>query len=424
MSISENNEILGRSDSSKKVKAPLLAKITIVALLLPISFDVGTLVLSPSRILFLIVVPFMGLKWIRGQYCGFTAIDGLLLFNVFWFSIAIFVNNPSVAVQFVGSTGLTIFGGYLIGRASIRTKDDFIAIYRFMVMVIILCFPLIVVEALTHRNILIEVLDALPIVNVPPVATEEKRLGLYRVQFLFVHPIHFGFFCSLLVSISYFCFFRPKRNGFRNTSFVLCAVACFLSLSSGAVLAMAVQFFFILWRRATATIAHRWRTLFFLSVTLYLVVELVSDRPAIIAIVSRLALNSSTVEIRQRLFEFGSVQIGKTPIFGVGYNDWGLPPWMSGSIDNFWLLQAILYGLPAMVSLMLVILVAISKIGKKDFADSEGLEMVRAGWAIMIVSMSLTLSTVAVWGNMQALIMFFIASGMWMLFKKTKENSI
>ncbi|EBA14560.1 hypothetical protein RSK20926_01157 [Roseobacter sp. SK209-2-6] len=414
---SKTGSFSGRQQAtSTSEKLPFLATLTIFVLMVPLNFDVGPINLSTSRVLFLIFVPLLTINLLRGKYGKINIVDLFVLFHVFWLTLSIFINNPDVAVTFAGSNACAILGGYLVARASIRTSAQFQTLCKFLCFAALCTLPFAVIETLTNKSLLRDLINAIPGLNESSRATSEQRLGgLYRAQLLFAHPIHYGFFCSLIFSLGFVALRDHVSRGARSFYAFSIGLCCFFSLSSGAVLAMAIQALLMMWQSATRRLKNQWNTLLTGSVVFYIVAEIASDRPAIIAILSRLAFNSSTVSIRQRLFEYGTEQIGKTPVFGVGYNDWGLPPWMSGSIDNFWLLQALVYGIPSLIALAGATIIPMLLIGRRDFAKDSSLQHARLGWIFTMISMCLTLATVAVWGEMHSFVMFILGSGVFML---------
>lgn len=410
------------TDASEKV--PFLAVISIIVLLLPLNFNLGPINLTASRTLFLLLVPFLTINLIRGAYGRINIVDILIFFHVFWLSLTVFINNPDVAVTFTGSNAVAILGGYLVARASIRTSGQFQTLCKFLCWAVVFTLPFALIETLTNKSLLRDIVNALPGLNESSRATSEQRLGgLYRAQLLFAHPIHYGFFCSLIFSLGFVALRGYVSRGSRFLYAFIVGLCCFFSLSSGAVLALAIQALLMMWQNATRRLKAQWSTLLIGSLIFYIIAEIGSDRPAIIAILSRVAFNPSTVSIRQRLFEFGTEQIGKTPLFGVGYNDWGLPPWMSGSIDNFWLLQALIYGIPSLIGLAGAAILAMIFVGRRDFTKDPTLQNIRIGWVFTMISMCLTLATVAVWGEMHSFMMFIIGSGVFMLAVETNMGA-
>lgn len=401
---------------------PWMAKIAIIAMIIPASFSIGPLALSPSRLMFLVLVPFLTINLLRGKYGKVLPVDVLVFLNILWLTISIFVNNPAEAVQFTGSTAVVVLGGYLTARASIQTAEHFASLCRFLGYVVLLSLPFALFEALTKQMIIMQLVDRLPGMNVFPRATHEQRIpGLYRAQFTFVHPIHYGFFCALVFAMVLSGLKGAISSGERWILGGAAAFCSFLSLSSAAVLTIAVQFALILWARATVNVKNRWTILITGLTVMYIILDIASNRPALIAVISRLSFNQATVQIRQRLFEFGTEQIGKTPWLGVGYNDWGLPPWMSGSIDNFWLLQALIYGMPALLALAAAFIGGTFLVARRPLQPNSPMRDLRLGWVFMMVGMNLTLATVALFSVMYSMAFFIFASGLWIIAQKQIE---
>ena len=50
--------------------------------------------------------------------------------------------------------------------------------------------------------------------------------------------------------------------------------------------------------------------------------------------------------MRVHIWHYGTPSVLNYPIFGTGFNDWERPSWMGGSIDNFWFVCAVRYGIP------------------------------------------------------------------------------
>ena len=102
-----------------------------------------------------------------------------------------------------------------------------------------------------------------------------------------------------------------------------------------------------------------------------------------------------------------------SPIFGIGLNDWARPSWMhSGSFDNFWLLQAMRYGIPSFVFLALAIAASIWSITRAQ-GLSFGQKQCRTAYMVALTGLLFTLATVHVWGSTSVFFMFYIGAGVW-----------
>ncbi len=102
-----------------------------------------------------------------------------------------------------------------------------------------------------------------------------------------------------------------------------------------------------------------------------------------------------------------------SPIFGHGLNDWERPGWMGGSIDNFWLVNAVRYGIPGFLlsaSSFLAVCIGLGRLKNLPFEVAQ----CRMGLVVTICGLAISLCTVHVWDAPYVLIIFLLGSGMWM----------
>lgn len=406
---------IGQSEHSQSTRLSLWMGIVIVALLLPIDFDIGTVILSPYKIVYLGLVPVLTIALLTGRFGRLVWTDAFVFLFIFWITLSIGVNNPLSAVQFVGSQAVIMLGGYLAGRAFVQTKADYKNFILFLAVIVLLSIPFALHETLTSRPIVLEQFSRIPGTTTHEDVNHDLRAGLWRVQWVFPHPIHYGLFCSLVVSpilIGMTLTTGARKRWLLGIGVVIC---CFLSLSSGPFLAMIFQFGLIGWYFVTRNIERRWTIFMVLVAIVYLIIEIASDRPGIYAVVSRLSFNQQNALVRIILLDYGFDQIWRTPVLGVGYNRWELPSWMTGSLDNFWLMVALIYGVPAFLFFLGGILYSSIKVGLRDFTGDRELEYFRLGWMFSLVGLSLTLATVAVWGQLFSIVFLFLGAGVWMI---------
>ncbi|MEL6208860.1 MAG: hypothetical protein AAFR44_01485, partial [Pseudomonadota bacterium] len=106
--------------------------------------------------------------------------------------------------------------------------------------------------------------------------------------------------------------------------------------------------------------------------------------------------------------------VGNHPWFGVGRGEWERPSWMVASIDMFWLLPAIRYGLPAAIFLHIAFLAMVLTIAFKKITDPR-INAYRTGFLICLMGFYLAGWTVHYWKSIYLLFMFFLGAGSWML---------
>ncbi len=388
-----------------------IAKLSILALLIPVLFNLGPLFMTTARFAYLLLVPYLLANLAMGRLGGFRKVDACVFLFLIWIALSIARNNPAALVTFVGSNAALFLGGYLTARCYIRSASDFVRLYKFLAICILVLTPLAIFESISTQAPIPRLIEKLPGIFSRIDVNYERRFGLDRAQVVFDHPIHWGLFTSLgfaMVLTGFRTFWSAHKRlllGF------FIGVACFTSVSSGPFLAVIAQAMLLLYWRLFRSVPYHWPALIIIGVLSYIVLDILSDRPAYYAIASRLAFNASTANVRMVLLDFGMDQIGKTPVWGIGYNDWGLPPWMTGSLDNYWLLTALVYGIPAFVFLASAFAYPMIKASRQDFSHSQLLQDTRRAWMISMSGLILTLATVAVWGEMSSLVFFLMGSG-------------
>jgi hypothetical protein len=387
-----------------------------LAIMLPIIFEVGPFKMSGSRLLLLVMIIPLSVQLLMGRFGRILLTDILFFLHWVWVVVVLSIKNPELLVSTSGSTGIEFLGSYILGRAFIRTSADFIGLIKFLAVIALCAIPFAIYETLTGNAFILQALNALPGVSSMRDIWIGPRLGLNRVQLVFPHPIHYGLFCTMALSL---CFVGLKGI-YSDTSRVLITLAIgasgLLALSSGAFLSLLMQVILIGWAFVFRRTVWRWWLLVGLFVAIYISLSLLSNRPPIRVILTYMTLSSHTAYWRTIIFEYGMISVWANPIFGVGLNDWIRPRWMySGSVDNFWLLVAMRYGFPGFFLLAGGYLLALWKIGRRDFDSDQMLWRLRRAWMFSFIGLTFTLSTVFVWDTVHSLLFFMFGAGMWML---------
>ncbi len=401
-------------------RLPLVIWLYLLAVIIPIMFQAGPLTLSGLRLLLMVMIIPVLFRLFTGHYGRLIATDFLFILHLIWTMVALAANNPSAVIEQTGSTGVEFLGGYALGRAYIRSRADFAALIRALLLIVITMLPFAMFETLTSRSLWLEMLRTLPgtstLREIPSEARSLFGITLERVQGSFAHPIHFGLFCSIPVSLCVVgmkgVFSTPRRQ----LSGGALALAAILSLSSGALLAIILQFALILWALALAKVPSRWWILFGLAVLFYVAVDLASNRSPIRVFMSYATFSAHNAFWRGIIFEWGMKNVWANPIVGIGFNDWVRPVFMRGSsVDNFWLLMAMRYGIPGFLFLAMGHLWVIVQLVRRDFHADTVLRHFRLAWVFTIIGLSFTLCTVHVWGAIYSFTFFIVGAGVWMM---------
>ena len=438
MAVTENPSDLRQVMSAQRPSAsdlgvglPVVVWLYLLAVVIPIGFWAGPLFMTTLRLLVMVMVIPLMLKILMGQYGKVFAVDYLFIGFVLWTAVARAVNNPDQVIQQVGSTGPEFLGGYAIGRAYIRTPQHFMALCRVLIVIVLCTLPFSVFEAVTGRPIVIEIMRKVPGMQTVGVVTIEGRMGLERVQSMFAHPIHYGLFCSVALSL---CFVALKglMSTFKRFIFSLAiAFSGFLALSSGAITAIAMQIALIVWAAMFKNFKPRWWLLVGIFVLGYIIIDLLSNRSPIKVFMSYATFSAHNAYYRSIIFDwgidniFGNAErlIPASPIFGIGNNDWIRPHYMySGTVDNFWLLVGMRYGVPGFLLMAIGYIMIIAKVMRRNFESDERLTLLRRAWVFTFLGLTFTLCTVHVWTNIYSFIFFMFGTGVWLVTVQPNGN--
>lgn len=392
-----------------KTKVPIAPIIFVVALFVPIQIYVGDLRLSAYRIALLLLIIPAALRYLNSKDIQWRIADLMILLHCAWASISLMVTGSSIATAgiFVVETA----GSWLIARVYVRDVQQFKAVVRAMFWGVTLSLPFAIYETLTRDPIVLTVLDkfvsALP--NVP----HEQRLGLDRVQFVFDHPILYGLFCSLSFTISIYLLGKPEAGKLSWWRGVVVSVATFLSLSSGALVCIAVQLALITYDRIMKWYAQRWKVLIASAILLYIVLEAGSNRTVPEILLPYVALNPGTAWTRIAVNNAAIDFVSENIVFGNGLKPWfPTVPLPTASIDNFWLVIAFRHGLIGFLTLAGATLFSALAIGR---AASIGPQHRAIATAIIvtITGFAVATATVHLWNATYCFFIFFLAFGLW-----------
>lgn len=395
---------------------PIVVVLLFFGMMMPtsVSLNLGGLRLSVFRIVLLVMFIPMLFMLLSGRRGRFMIFDALVFGHATWALLAL-INWGGLA-QGIESGGIYIVefvGAYLVGRLYIRTYDDFEAFARAFVMIVVLMLIFTIPEALTSVHFLHDTIAGM--MGAPRAPFIEQRMGLERTFGPFDHPILYGVFSASAFSLAYFMIAKKRLTNWGGMGQVIgVALATFMSASGGPYVVMIMQGFVALWERVLGKIKGRWRMLFGLFALTYLCIDLLSNRSPFHVFVTHFTFSTQSAYNRILIFEYGTAEVWRNPLLGLGLGDWIRPVWMSDSMDNFWLLIAVRYGLPAwamMVGLMLGMLWAVGQ--RRDLP--EPWRRARHAWAFTLFGITVAAATVHLWNALFVLFIFLIGAGAWML---------
>jgi len=354
------------------------------------------------------------IKLISGRAGKVIFIDFLFIFHTFWaFIVIAYYHGANVSIESGGIHMLEFLGSYLIARTSITNQQTFRAVCWTAFSVVTILVPFALIESISGIHIIKEIGATLTGTDFS--SSIGSRLGLHRAYGSFDHPILFGTFSASVLGLAWYQAIplvglpRPRKIA-KWSSFI----ATFLSLSSGALTALMTQLGLIFWNYRTRVQANRWRKLGILILLLYVITDLISNRSGIQVFLSYLTFSPETAYNRIIIFEYGIQDVWRNPWLGIGFNTWTRPDWMhSTSMDNFWLVQAVTFGIPGFLSLVFPILVLLYK-------NWEGMPprmaILRRGWSISMIGIIVAACTVHLWNALFVYFAFLIGMGVWFQF--------
>ena len=399
----------------KSARLPLPVCLLLIAFATPpeLSLSLGGLRLSPYRIIVLtMIVPclwrlFSG-KLGRVRFC-----DLMIVAHVVWVVIAL-IAFAGVG-QGIESGGIYVaeaLGGYLIGRCFIRNAEEFVATAKLMQQMVCVLMLVAIAESLTGNHFIRDM--SRTVLGGPPLPFIEPRLGLHRAFTSFDHPILYGIFCASTLGMAVYLPSKSRGVITQLRRPAITAAATFFSLSSGAFSALGAQLALVGWDLITRRIANRWWILGGIIAGTWSVITVLSNRGPVKVFLTYFTFSPGTGYNRLRIWEYGSAEVLRHPVLGIGLGEWQRPAWMvSNSMDNFWLATAVRYGLPAFCFLAMAILSIVGiLLTSKD--RSRAFLRCRCAWMISISGMSLAACTVHFWNALFCLFCLLIGSGVWM----------
>ena len=385
----------------------------ILSLLLPTetSFYVGSLRLTPYRLVLIIgFVPCIYLL-VSGAVGRIRVPDYLMALHASWAIITFGLHHGlDVATEAGGIYMIETFGAYCIARILIRDATSFVFFARVLVTTVLFLMPLLVIESVTGQHFIKDLFSKISGQTFS--STLLPRFGFARAYGPFDHPILAGVFCASAIGLAWYAF-QPKGDSrigrFLRTIGVV--IATLSSVSSGAAAALNTQVICIVWDRATRGYRHRWKALGAGIIAAYMLIGALSNRTGLKVLLSYLTFSTATAYSRLLIWEYGSAEVVRHPLFGIGYNEWVRPTWMgSGSMDAFWLVVAVRHGLPAFLLLAGAVLYTVFASRRATGTNS----MLQRGWVVSMAGLIVAACTVHFWNQSLVYFCFLSGAGVWM----------
>lgn len=289
-------------------------------------------------VLFGSIVAFNKMTWIERflfLYCVYAGLGFLYNHG--------FSGVKSAVILFV-----EVFVSYSLGLlmgGKRKSLNKFLLLFSF---VYILLIPFAVLETIDGYRVL-HVLAASVAGNpvMDYLGDSYFRYGIHRAGTVFSHPILYSV-CAVMLLPLIFASYKKVKAGLLSIGVF---VAMVTSVTSAGFLMLAFQFGFYFLNLISIKIKNIFKYTAYVSIFSFLCLNVVSNRGAVLLFIQTLSLNPATAYTRYQQWQFSFDDILANPIWGIGFNEWSRPHWMSFSVDSFWLMTILQNGFIALLFL-------------------------------------------------------------------------
>jgi hypothetical protein len=351
---------LGQATARLHVNPELYLKLIIAALFLPegLSFFIGEFRLTVVRVLLIIFLTTTLLRCLRGPARVFVLSDLTALAAAVWMLVA-----STVAEGFAGFKGATItaieFAGcYYVFRYSLGPINSSVRIVSFACKTMVVVIAIALLDPLTGKLFTYELAKGLT--GYTKLLLEESlaehaealfRDGMLRAMGPLEHSILLGCVCVWFGTLAFFTF--PYRL-FGWSIAVFALVGLWFSQARGAWVAYIIAFGLSGYYVVTRQSPMRWKLIGSAAGLALVAIFSVSGAP--IATLMRLGgLSPAAAYYRQAIWATAGPLVAASPLVGIGLSwDWEASSDLYGpSVDAFWLLNSMTYGIPASLLIFL-----------------------------------------------------------------------
>ena len=400
---------------------PVMLAILLLTATQPYLFQFGPLVIGPYRlVLMLMSIPLI-LGWVQGKYGGRIVPDFLLLGYILWSFLSLIANGQAGRIiEFGISQVFDLFVAYLLGRAAIRSREDFYFFSKFFLGVLLFLLPFAILESTQQMMILQDTFRNVPglLVFKPTTLTYEGRMGMKRAMTAITHPIVYGVMCSTAFSLA----IVALKYADGGTSFMKrllwsmgSAGGAFFSLSAGALMGIILQLALIFWDVALGFLRSRWKILGWITAVSYVFLDIVGNRPPLVIMSRFVAFDQGTAWARYLIWQYGTAYVGRRQLFGGGlFSDWEREPWMPTSVDNHWLLLAMRWGIPGIALMLGMYFYILVRLLRANLEHDPAAAAIRKALAFILIGLFLQMGTVLVWQVVYSLLMVMLGGAVWL----------
>jgi hypothetical protein len=379
-----------------------MLKVVAVSALLPdeIGLYVEGLRFSFARIVLSVLAPVLVMRFgqavIAGRY-RLVLSDLFVVLTGFWMFLALGkMDGVQAALNHAGPLALEFCVGYLAGRFLLSDHGEALSFINFLCCAIAMVAMLGPLDTLTQRVIVHDLMRDL--IGGKVNFGGGYRLGLFRAESTFEHPILFGLTSAfgLILAVS-----TPIR--WRVFPILACSLGVFLALSAGPLQAAILGLGLLIYNRMMGGIRFRWGVAMGMAAAAFLTLFVAANHPWGV-IFDRLTFDPEDAYFRLWTWQVAGDALDHSPWFGLGFvtpEFYEIP----STVDSFWLVLALTFGVPGAVFHGLTLLGATSLSTNRLWVRLTAAESrLGTGLGILIFVIIFCGFTVHFYGNVSILI--------------------
>ncbi len=394
----------------------MLCRLYIYSLFIPLEafIKLGSLRLEPYRVL--LIIGF--LAWIKQGKSDDMHI--ILVRFVFFSALSLLVNHGiGVAIPSGGILYLETCISYMLGVMYVRNRSDHEKYFKMLSQLYMLIAIPAFIEFTTGNKIihsLFEKMTGHVELNHELYTEAYIRLGFTRTTATFSHPILYAISAAAIVPVIMAINKNNKKRFFASLISLSGLIAAMITaVTSAAILGLILQEVFKKWYRIRDKIGNLRQVITNSIYFSMIVIQFASNRGLITFLAMNMTLDRGTAYYRILQWEFTADDIADHLFFGLGYNSFTHPAWFLPSIDSYWLLNMLQFGLFSQLALLYFFI----KLLIKTFMRSniqENLELLLA-YRVLLISVMFLGLTVDFFDRMQPMLYFILGTASW-LFKE------
>ncbi len=319
-------------------------------MLLPeeLSLSVGNLRLTVTRIILILVSPYLCVRlaiMMRRPDFRLALSDVYVPLAGLWMLVSVGVMQGAEMATSAGIQTLEFSITYLATRALVRRDDDVLVVIRASCICTSIVGLLSLLDSMSGSFVVHDWFGAFT--GYVRLAQMDFRFGHLRASGTLEHPILLGTVCTLAILLS-----GAMQPWMRWPVRLCCLLGLTLSVSAGPIGGLLLGLALMAYGRMLRWIRQKWRLLGAAVGTAILLQVLVSRNP--VGPLTDLTFDPASAYYRTLIWHYGTMSVMQSPIFGIGlYTEWYREEWMSKSVDAFWLMSAMNFGIPGVILIAL-----------------------------------------------------------------------